>query len=130
MDGSYQVDGTPSQEWSLGISKQGKELHAHWYANRENSIHSQRLEAYILKLMCLLAVNELKTEVDEDIVQKAITLCDWQLWARKFYTPIDADNKVAHMEEKIRRIIGKNGASTERKLFNLTNAKRGGRCGR
>ena len=76
--------------------------------------------------MSLLTVNELKGEVDTDIVQKVTTLCDWQLRARKYYTPIDADNKVAKMEEKIRRVLENNTALTKRELFQYTNAKRGG----
>ncbi len=55
--------------------------------------------------MGLLAVNELKKEIGVDIVEKAITLCDWQLKVRQLYDPVDADTMIAKMEERIRRFL-------------------------
>ena len=75
--------------------------------------------------MSLLAANDLKSEVDEDTVRKAIALCDWQLNVRKTHDPIDADNKIAKMEEKIRRALGK-GQKKDRRLKQSTNYKRAG----
>ena len=57
--------------------------------------------------MPLLTVNEQKLKVDVAIVEKAIAIMDWQLEVRKLYDPIDADNAIAKMEEKIRRYLGK-----------------------
>ena len=65
--------------------------------------------------MALLAVNNLKGEVDEETIRKAIALCDWQLEVRKLYDPIDAEGKVARMEEGIRRVLHK-GARKENNL--------------
>ena len=50
--------------------------------------------------MSLLAVNDLKNEIDEETVSRVIKLCDWQLAVRKIHDPINADNKIAKMEEK------------------------------
>ena len=57
--------------------------------------------------MAGIAVNDLKNDVDLDTVKKAIALCDWQLEVRKMNDPIDADNKIAAMEQRIRRQLGK-----------------------
>ena len=76
--------------------------------------------------MPLLAVNELKTVVDEEIVIKATMLCDHQLLMRKLYDPISADTKTAKMEESIRRQLTNRGPMTERELKQYTNATRSG----
>jgi hypothetical protein len=79
------------------------DLYRDWYLRQEGSIHTKRLDAYALRLMPLLTVNERKKMVDEEIVLKVIALMHWQLAMRKLYDPIDADNEVAKMEERIRR---------------------------
>ena len=79
-----------------------------------------------LRLMTLLTVNELKTEVDIDVVRKVIALCDWQFSVRALHDPIDADNAIAGMEEKIRRQLGTKGSLTDRDLKRHTNASRTG----
>jgi hypothetical protein len=60
-----------------------------------------------LRLMMLLAVNNLKNEIDTETVNHAIDLCNWQLEVRKMYDPIDADNAIAKVEVAIRRYLGK-----------------------
>jgi hypothetical protein len=78
-----------------------------------------------MRFMALLAVNELKAEVDEEIVTKAIRLADWQLEVRRLHDPIDAENTTAKIEEKIRRQL-RTGPKTERELKQKTNAHRNG----
>ena len=111
----------------LDLTPDAQELYSKWYQERENSVHSQRLESYALRLMTLLAVNDFETEVSEVTARKVTQLCDWQLQARKLYTPVDADNAVAKMEEKIRRSLDAKGNLANRELFNFTNARRVGR---
>jgi hypothetical protein len=77
----------------LGLSQAGREIYHNWYLNVESSIHAKRLDVYALRLMALLAVNNLKGEVDEETIRKAIALCDWQLEVRKLCDPIDAEGK-------------------------------------
>jgi hypothetical protein len=43
----------------------------------------------------------------EGIVKKTIALVNWQLEVRKELDPVDADNTIAKMEEKIRRQLRK-----------------------
>jgi hypothetical protein len=87
------------------ISQKGRELYERWYLNLQPTVHSKRLDTYALRLMPLLAVDDDKDEVDEETVKKAIALCKWQLNVRRLYDPIDAENKMAEMEEKIRRVL-------------------------
>ena len=49
-------------------------------------------------------------------MEKATAVCDWQLRARQEHDPIDAENRVAKMEERIRRRLKKNGPLTDRQL--------------
>ena len=87
----------------LRISDEAKDIYHKWYMSLEGSVHSKRLDTYAMRLMALLAANELKAIVDVDIVHKAIRLCNWQLDVRQLYDPIDADNFIATMEQKIRK---------------------------
>jgi hypothetical protein len=110
---------------TLDIVPQARSTYHDWYMGLERSVHSKRLDTYALRLMSLIAVNSNLVEVDEDTVKKAIALCDWQLQVRSMYDPIDADNAIAKMEEKIRRQL-RAGPKTERQLKQNTNAQRSG----
>jgi hypothetical protein len=61
-------------------------------------------------------------------VDRAIDLIDYQLQVRKLYDPIDADNKYAQMEEKIRRYLRANAGRyvKRRELSQKTNSYRDG----
>jgi hypothetical protein len=109
----------------LGLSQAARGIYHNWYLDVESSIHAKRLDVYALRLMSLLAVNDLKGEVDEETVRKAIALCDWELEVRKLYDPIDAEGKVAKMEEGIRRVLHR-GAKKENNLKQDVNANRAG----
>jgi 5S rRNA maturation endonuclease (ribonuclease M5) len=88
----------------LPMTDEARKLYSAWYlTGMEKSIHATRLSTYAMRFMILLAINEEKGEIDTDIVNKSIKLCDWQLAVRKLRDPIDADNAIARMEEKIRR---------------------------
>jgi hypothetical protein len=116
VEGKAELDLTPS----------ARETYHEWYMSLERSVHAKRIDTYALRLMPLLAVNELKTEVDEETVKKAIALCDWQLDVRRLHDPIDADNEVARMEEKIRRVLKTNGSMKDWELKRSTNASKKG----
>ena len=109
----------------LEITSKARDLSQDWYMNMERSIHAKRLDTYAVRLMSLLAVNDLKDEIDEKTVSRVIKLCDWQLAVRKLHDPIDADNKIAKMEEKIRRVLS-NRPRKERELRQGVNANRAG----
>ena len=117
----------------LNITDGARELYHNWYMNRPVSIHSKRLDGYALRFMELFAINKMATVIDEDIVNNAIELMDWEFEMRQLHDPIDADNTTAKIEEKIRRALshkdkktGKIVSLTDRKLKQITNANRTG----
>ena len=111
--------------FSIGISKDGRELFHGWYLSQGGSVHSKRLDTYALRFMMLLAVNDFKREIDSDTVQKVIQLMDWELAVRRLHDPIDCEGKMAVMEERIRRIL-QTGSVTDRELQRRTHSARVG----
>ena len=109
----------------LDITDSAKAIYDEWYMNMERSVHAKRLDTYAMRLMSLIAVNDLKNEVDEETVRKAMNLCDWELAVRKLYDPIDADSSIAKLEEKIRRQL-KRKALKDYQLKRSVNANRAG----
>ncbi|MGD0274603.1 MAG: hypothetical protein ABSB79_00880 [Syntrophales bacterium] len=109
----------------LDLSWQGREAYDYWYMNLEKSVHTKRLDVYALRFMALLAANERKEIVDDDIVDRVTRLMDWQLAVRRLHDPIDADSAVAKVEEKIRRIL-RTGAKSERDLKKAVHVERTG----
>ncbi len=109
----------------VGISPEAIILYHNWYMNLDKSIHAKRLDTYALRFMMLLAINEMKSTIDESIVQKVIKLMDWQLATRQLYDPIDADSKMATMEEKIRRSL-RTKPHSNRDLQRAVHAQRAG----
>jgi Mg-chelatase subunit ChlI len=109
----------------LDITKRALDIYHSWYMSMESSVHAKRLDTYAMRLMTLLAANDLKNEVDEETVRSVIQLCNWQLEVRKLYDPIDADNEIAKMEEKIRRQLRKKSLK-DYQLKQYVNAHKGG----
>lgn len=91
----------------LDFTENAKAYYHDWYMNLEPSIHAKRLDTYSLRLMMLLAINNLKSVIDQETAEHATALCDWQLEVRKLHDPIDAESNIAKMEEKIRRCLKK-----------------------
>ena len=75
--------------------------------------------------MQLLAINEQKSLIDEEILDKVIKLSNWQLAVRKRFDPVDADSQMARMEEKIRRVLD-SGSKKKRDLRRAVHAERAG----
>ena len=77
--------------------------------------------------MGLLALTTDKKSVDFDTVMVVIDILDYELAVRMATDPIGVDNKVAEVQEKVRRVLGRHEDGLSRsKLAKLTNAKR---CG-
>lgn len=74
--------------------------------------------------MLLLTINSYKDEVDEEVVNDVIDICEWQFKVRRMYDPVDSDNKTADMEQRVRRsIVSAGGSITSRELKrNLANS--------
>jgi len=92
----------------LDLTPDAKRLYTRWYESRDrNTTHATRIDTYATRLMPLLAVNRLRKVVDEEAVHAAIVMCDHQLEVRKALDPIDADNQLASLEQKIQRVLSR-----------------------
>jgi hypothetical protein len=115
-----------SERFEMIVDPDAFALYDKWYLALEPSVHAKRIDTYALRLMPLLAANDAKSHVDLETVRKVTQLCDWQLQIRKLYDPIDSDNAIAKMEEKIRRNLGDKGPLKEWQLKQVTQANRAG----
>lgn len=112
---------------TLDIEPEAKELWGYWYYNLPDSEHAKRLDTIGFRLMGLLALTTDKKSVDVDTVILVMDILDYELAVRMATDPIGVDNKVAEVQEKIRRVLGRHEHGlTRSKLAKLTNAKR---CG-
>ncbi len=115
---------TPSL--SMEITRPARDTFEEWYLNLDQSIHTKRIDTMALRLLPLLAVNEKKTHIDRDVIEKTVVISNWQLEVRKELDPIDADTAVAKMEQKIRRLLVNRGPMSVRDLRRYSNADKTG----
>jgi hypothetical protein len=101
-----------------------RQLFERWYFDLPSSVHTKRLDTYGHRFMPLLAINDGKNIVDEETVEKTISLCDWQLKVRQLHDPIDADTNMANMEQRIRRALltGEKNNSELKRMVNYSRA--------
>ena len=97
-----QVGGTP---YHMMITPGARKLFDDWYFSQENSIFDKRVDSCGHRLLMLLALNNLKEAITEDVTRQTITLLRYQVDARRQVDPIDADTKVAALEERVRRVL-------------------------
>jgi hypothetical protein len=64
--------------------------------------------------MLLIALNDESDMVTESAARKTVALLRYQVRARRQADPIDADSKIAKLEENIRRVLEGNPLSKER----------------
>jgi hypothetical protein len=105
-------------EWSPTVYKVDNEATARfdeWYQRREDSIFERRLDTYGHRLMLIHAAMLGRTVIDLEVVEGVIALLDYQLDVRRECDPVDAENSIAQMEEKIRRALAR-GPLKEREL--------------
>jgi hypothetical protein len=112
--------------YQMPMTPEAEEIFDHWYKNRERGKFSKRLDTYGLRLMILLAINEKKDRIDQDIVEKAVDLLNYQLAARKFAHPISADSPIAKMEERIRLCLESKLVMTRTELKKECGVRAGG----
>lgn len=89
----------------LQMTSKARKVFSKWYKKMPDSIFADRLEIYGHRLMILFSINEDKFEINSDITERVIKLLDWQLTVREEYQPIDAEGKVARLEQSIRRVL-------------------------
>jgi hypothetical protein len=105
LDTAYECNGLRPVAYRL--TPAALDLFRAWYAKREGSIFERRLDTYAHRLMVLLAATTGKTVVDEETVAAVITLLRYQLHVRRECDPVDAENTIAALEEKVRRALAR-----------------------
>jgi hypothetical protein len=111
--------------YALPFSKEGLDIFEDWYFSHEPSVFAKRLDTFGHRLMVLLAANEMKTSITPEIAKRTVALLNYQLAARQFADPIDADNAIARVEERIRRLLA-SGPMIKRDLERRVNKARVG----
>ena len=112
---------------TLDIEPEAKELWEAWYTNLPDSEHAKRLDTIGFRLMGILALTTDKSCVDSETILLVIDILDYELAVRMATDPIGVDNKVAEVQEKIRRVLARKREGLPRsRLAKLTNARR---CG-
>jgi hypothetical protein len=121
------VDSLPKQNerYAMPIDSDAYDLYESWYLTQEQSLFTKRLEAYGLRLIVLLAINERQNRVTANIVQRVIDLLSWQLGVRKLLDPIDAETLIAKIEGVIKRALMQ-GPLSKRDLERKCNKSRYG----
>ncbi len=97
-----------------------------WYFHeRTGSVFESRLDTYAHRLMLLLAVTTGAWEVTPEVMQAVLAIIRYEFDVRRECDPVDAENTVARMEEKIRRTLAR-GPKRVSMVRRDTNARRYG----
>jgi len=91
----------------LPITPGAHDIFSDWYGRTSGSVFTKRLDTYGHRLMILFSINEGKAEVTPDIAERVVGLLEWQRGVRKEYDPIDAEGKIAKLEQLIRKGLAK-----------------------
>jgi hypothetical protein len=110
----------------FGITPEAKARWTEWYESLASGIHTKRLDALGFRLMPLIALTTDRQVIDLPTVDATLAILDYELKIRLLTDPIDAENVVARLEEKIRRTLAAKGPLSHRQLLQFTNANRSG----
>jgi hypothetical protein len=109
----------------IGITPEAKKLWDEVYKSLPASEHSNRIDTIGMRLLALIAFTTDKKSIDKETVSIVSRIMTYELAMRRQVDPLDCDNTVARLEEKIRRKLAQEPI-TERDLKRLTNANRTG----
>jgi hypothetical protein len=123
IDRDYTVRGCKPVPYRL--TPAAHEMFRAWYESREGSIFERRLDTYGHRLMLLLAATRGVDVIDDAIMAAVLSLLRYQLDVRRECDPVDAENTIAALEERIRRVLAR-GALTGRDLKRKINYNRVG----
>lgn len=110
----------------LEIEDAAREAWDQWYMAQPTSVHNKRLDTIGVRLLALLALSSDKNRVDLATCEAVLAMLRYQLAVRRATDPLDCDNAIAGLEEKIRRVLRSQGSMAERGLRRKTNADRAG----
>jgi hypothetical protein len=110
----------------LSITPEAQVLWEEWYKTLPPSEHAKRLDAIGFRLLPLIALTTNKKVIDVETINVVIAILKYELAVRTETDPIDADNRIAELEQKIRRQLQIHSKLSERDLRRYTHADRAG----
>ena len=108
------------------ITADALEIWEHWYDVLPDSPHARRLDTIGFRLLALLTLTTDKEIVDAEVVDAVVKILDYELQLRRLIDPIDAENSIARVEQKIVRALQAYGALSKRDLRRKVHADREG----
>lgn len=111
---------------TFNITPEAKQLWEQWYLSLPRSEHAKRLDTIGFRLLPILALTMDKETIDAEVIKAVTAILDYELKLRITTDPIDAENLIARLEEKIRRRLQAEPGLSKRELRRKTNADRDG----
>jgi len=111
---------------ALEITVEARHAWEELYMGLPSSEHVKRLDTLGFRLLALIALTTDKTAIDVETVSTVCHILEYELKMRELTDPIDADNRIAKLEEKIRRALKHKGYLKPRELKKAVNAHRDG----
>jgi hypothetical protein len=96
-----------AQPYPMPLTPEADETFGRWYEALPRSIFSKRLDTYGHRLMPLLAASMGSPEVNRDVAEATVALLDYEFAVRRIADPVDAENKTAELEERVRRALAR-----------------------
>jgi hypothetical protein len=110
----------------FGISHDAKPAWTRWYETLSSSVHAKRLDTIGFRLLGLIALTTDKKQIDLETVNVVTRILTYELELRILTDPVDADDRIARLEQRIRRQLKARKRLTVRELRRHTNADRAG----
>jgi len=111
---------------TLSMTGEARREWEEWYVGLPPSPHAKRLDTIGRRLLLLIALTTDKSEIDLETVKTVRKILEYELNIRRLSDPIDAENAIARMEEKIRRKLKGTRFMDKRQLHRAVNASRAG----
>jgi hypothetical protein len=93
--------------YAMPLTPEADGIFRRWYERLPQSIFAKRLDTYGHRLMPLLAVSMGAGEVNEQVAEATVAMLDYEFAVRRIADPVDAENTVAELEERIRRALAR-----------------------
>ena len=117
---------SPENPLLMELTPEAEAQWAQFYHALPRTVSAIRLDQIGLRLAMILALSAGKEYIDREVIEAVIALCHWEFKVREEVMPVDAENRIAQMEEKIRRTLRNRGPMKERDLKRFINANRAG----
>ncbi len=111
---------------TFDITPKAKAAWSRWYASLASSLHAKRLDTIGFRLLSLIALTTENDRIDIETVEVVTNILNYELQVRILTDPVDAENRVGELEQRIRRQLKARGRLNKRELRRYTNADRYG----